>query len=235
MKRLYLLILTMLFSLPTWAELNLEPLLNKVTLQLKAEQWVTTKTALVNVGVNAAVSDQGIEKVQADVMQKLDQIAKGEWHILSFNRQQDSSGLESIQIIAQARLPQSELTGMRDKAKAISKPGETFTIDNVQFVPSEDEIRDANTALRNNLYQQAKAEIDALNKMYPDQKFYIHQIDFMMSPPIEPLPMATTMMMPKVANLRAAVPLAVGNKLTQQAAVVVASMPNQVSQTLTKI
>lgn len=138
MKKMGLFFLAASFSLPVCADVNLEPLLNKVTLQLRAEQWVTTKTALVNVGVNAAVTDQGIEKIQNDVMQKLNKLSdKGEWHIVSYNRQLDRSGLESIQMTAQARLPQSELANLRDKAKSLSKPGETFTIDAVQFTPSD--------------------------------------------------------------------------------------------------
>lgn len=233
MKKFLLLIGMLCFAISARAEVNLEPLLNKVSLQLKTEQWVTTKTALVNVGINAAVADQGIDKIQTEVMQKLNDISnKSEWHIVSFNRQQDTSGLESIQIVAQARLPQTELTGMRDKAKTISKPGETFTIDNVQFVPSEEELLQANIALRNNLYQQAKAEIDVLNKIYPEQKYYLHQMDFITSSPVEPVPMMATMM-PKAVNLRAA-PLSVGNKITLQANVILAAMPNQIPATVVK-
>lgn len=234
MHKIYLIVLGFLFSLPALASINLEPLLNKVSLQLHAEQWVTTKTALVTVGINAAVTDQGIEKIQAQIIQKLAQFSnKAEWHIVSFNRQQDKSGLESIQISAAARMQQTDLTGLRDKAKAISKPGETFTIDDVQFTPSDDEQRQANNALRATLYQQAKAEIDALNKVYPEQKYYLHQIDFIMTPPIEPMPMAAGMYGTKVAALRIpATPLAVGNKVQIQAVVVLASMPNVIAQKL---
>ena len=234
MKKVCLIILGILFSQQVLADINLEPLLNKVSLQLRAEQWVTTKTALVNVGINAAVTDQGIDKIQAEVMQKLSQFSdKAEWHIVSFNRQMDKSGLESIQITAQARLMQDELSGMRDKAKAISKPGETFTVDNVQFIPSDDEMRQANTALRSTIYQQAKTEIDALNKQYPEQKYYLHQIDFMIQPPpVAPMPMAMNAMMKMEGGVAAPSPLSVGNKLELQAGVVLASMPDQVSQKL---
>ena len=163
-----------------FAAISWEPLLNQVTLQLKAEQWLTTQTALVNVNINAAVSDQNIANLQNEVLNKLKQlIASPDWHIISFDRQQDQSGLESIQIAAQVRVAQASLASLRDKAKAISKPGETFTIDNVQFVPSEDEIRQANNNLRNNIYQQVKTEIDTINNIYPDQKFYVHNIDFL--------------------------------------------------------
>lgn len=235
MKKLCALIVCFTMTTPVWASENLEALLNKVTLQLHAEQWITTKTALVNVGINAAVTDQGIEKVQNEVMQKLAQLANSEWHILSFDRQQDKSGLESIQIVAQARLQQNELGNLRDKAKAISKPGETFTIDDVQFTPSEDEVRQANVLLRGSVYQQAKAEIDTLNKSYPDQKYYLHQIDFMVMPPMAPAPMAQTMMYKMDGGVaRGRPPLSVGNKAEIQATIVLAAMPDQVAQRLTQ-
>lgn len=235
MKKVAGLFLGLFLSLPAWAEINLEPLLNKVSLQLQAEQWVTTKTALLSVGINASVSDQGIEKIQNEVMQKLNQLSsKGEWHIVSFDRQLDKSGLESIQMMAQVRLPQTDLANLRDKAKAISKPGETFTIDNVQFTPSNEEVRQAEMNLRNNLYSQAKTEIDNLNKLYPEQKYYLHQINFISSP-VEPAPMlmSNEMVQNAVARTTRAPALSVGGKQVMQATVVLASMPDQVAQKLT--
>lgn len=225
MNKLFLLLIGVLLSLPAWSKVDLEPLLNKVTLQLQAEQWVTTKTALVDVGINAAVTDQGIEKIQANVLQKLNQLSdKGEWHILSFNRQLDKTGLESVQITAQARLPQAELGNLRGKAKSISKPGEAYNIDNVQFTPSEDELREANVALRNTIYQQAKAEIDTLNKVYTDQKYYLHQINFAVQSPIVPMPMMNAMAMEKMA-VRSVAPLVIGNKAQLFATIELASTP----------
>lgn len=235
MKRLSLIGLMLLLSTSSFANVSLAPLLNKVTLQLHAEQWVTTQTALVEVGINAAVNTQGIEKIQAQVMQKLAQLSnKGEWHLVSFDRQQDRTGLESIQITAQARLPQAELSGLRDRAKSISKPGETFTIYNVQFTPSEEEFRQVRVALRNTLYQQAKAEIEMLNKIYPDQKYYLHNIDFNAGQ-VMPVAMSMTKMASSaaVSAAEAAPPLAVGNKTELFATVELASLPNQFVQPLT--
>lgn len=239
MKKISLFLSLWLVSLPLWADNVLEPLLNKVTLQLQAESWVTTKTALVTIGVNASVSDQGIERIQTEVLQKLKQFsATADWHIVSFNRQQDSSGLERIQITAEARMMQQELGNMRDKAKTISKPGETFTVDNVQFTPSDDEIREANVVLRNNIYLQAKAEIDLLNKTYPEQKYYLHQIDFAMMQPPVPMAMAerngNMMAMSKMAS-QAAPPMSVGNKNQMQATVVLAAVPDVLQQKLTHL
>lgn len=224
--------------LPAGATMNLEPLLNKVTLSLRSEQWVTTKTALVNVTIDASLSGQGMEKIQSDVLAKLNQIAdKGDWHIVSFNRQLDKSGLENVQILAQARLPQTALALLREKAKSISKPGETYTLADVQFTPDEEELRLANAALRSAIYQQAKAELDTLNKAYPDQKYYLHQIDFItMSPmPMRAMALSDNAMFgvaSKAAQM--STPLAVGNKLELQASVVLASTPDLLSQKLSQ-
>ena len=86
---------------------------------LKSEQWVTTNSALVNVRIDASVSDIGIENLQAAVIKKLNQISdKAEWHVLSYDRQLDKSGLENIQMIAQARLAQSELANLPPESQS---------------------------------------------------------------------------------------------------------------------
>jgi hypothetical protein len=205
-----------------YANDNDELLLNKVTFQLKSEQWLVTKTARVTVVVNAALNDQGIEKIQNSVMQKLSQIAKADWHIVSFNRQQDKAELESVTIHAQARVAQTDLAGLRSSAKSISKPGETYAIDNVEFTPTEEESRAAQAALRNDIYQQAKHELDVLGATYPAQKYYLHQIDFMQSSIV--MPMAVNAYATRAAA--AAPPLSVGNKAELQATVVLASTPD---------
>lgn len=220
-------VLSLCIMSSTWAAIDITPLQNKITLQLQAEQWVTTKTALVSVSINAAVTDQGIGTVQATVMQKLKQLSdQSDWHIVAFNRQEDKTGLENVLINAEARLPQTDLANLRSKAKSISKPGETYTIDNVQFTPSDAELKAANLALRSEIYQQAKTEIDAINKLYPEQKYYLHAVDFLN----RPMPMMradSNMMMAKMASasMPEAAPLNVGNKAYVNATIEIASLP----------
>lgn len=228
MKRLILVLLGMILAAPVWADPDLSTLLNKVIFQLRVNKWVTTTTADVFVGVNAAVNDAGIENIQNQVLGQLKGLsATAEWHIISFTRSQDKSGLESVQINAEARMPQSDLAGLRSKAKAMSKPGVTYTIDDVQFTPSDDEITQANAALRAMVYQQAKMEMDALSKVYPDQKFYIYRVDFSMMP----MPMAGMAMKTMSMNEAAvAAPLNVGNKMEMTASVTVAAMPDLLSK-----
>ena len=236
MKKLFLRLisiglLNIAFMSAVWADVSVEPLLNQVSLQLSAEQWVTTKTALVTVGVNVSVSDSGLEKVQNEVLSKLNQISnKGEWHIIDFNRTLDQSGLERVQIAAQNRLSSGDLVGIRDKAKAISKPGSTFTIDNVEFSPSAEELQAVNLTLRNDIYQQAKTEIANLNKLYPEDKYYLHNINFTNDFSQQPQPMmykaAYGATGSAAANVMHVSNLVVGNKLKITANVVLAAAPN---------
>lgn len=222
MRIIYLVLCSLFFTSHAWADTSYEPLLNTVTLELTADQWVTTQSALVTIGVNATVSGGGLEKAQSTIMGKLSQISnKGVWHIVSFNRSLNQSGLEQVQLSAQARIPSADLSGLRDRAKAITKPGETYTLDNVEFVPSEAELRDANTILRTAIYQQAKNELATLVKFYPDQQYYIHNIDFVGKPIVQPQPMTA---MYKTAG--ASNNISVGNKLILTATVVIAAAPN---------
>lgn len=215
----------LMISVPALADSDVsESLLNKVSLQLNSEQWVATKTALVTIGISASVPDAGLDKVQDTALKKLEQLSnKGDWHIVYFNRTLDQSGLENIQMRAEARLPAAALPNLRDKSKEISKPGETFTLENVQFTPSEQELRDANIVLRNQIYQQAKEELDRVNKMYPDQKYYMHDINFINNVVASPMPQISMMAINKSAGSS---PLAVGDKMILNATVVFAAMPD---------
>jgi predicted secreted protein len=226
-------LLSMIAASTLWANepAHGDDMLNKIVLNFNAEEWVATKTALVTMGINASINDNSLDKIQEDVLQKLNKISdQGQWHIVSFNRSLDQSGLERLQISAQARMPSAALVGLREKAKSNSKPGFTFTLDNVEFVPSEEEIRAANIVLRNNIYQQVKEEIERVNKLYPGQKYFVHTVDFVGS--MRPMPMHTNMYMvaEKAADARggaAAASLAVGDKMYLTATVTLGDMPDQ--------
>jgi hypothetical protein len=224
-----LVLLSVFLSAAVWAfdcNNSDESLLNRVSLRLTAEQWVSSKTALVTVSINAGVSDSALESIQTNVLKKLNELSNvGEWHITSFNRSLDQSGLEKVQMQAQARLPSQALPNLRNKAKALSKPGETFTLDDIQFTPSEEELREANMALRNNIYQQSKDELERLNKVYPEQKFYIHEINFLGNTPLR-IPQNAMIAM-KMGDNDMNNSLAVGDKLVLSATIVAAAIPNQ--------
>lgn len=230
MKKMIVLLFAAVIS-NAWASTHLASLLNRVSLQLHTEQWVTTKTALVTVTVHAALRDQGVGDIQNTIMQKLNSLQNANWHIVSFERQQDQSGLESVQITAEARLSQPQLPTLRARAKAITKPGENYKVSGIEFVPSDDELRQAKLNMRQNIYLQVKQEVDMLNRTYPSQNYYVHQIDFTETPrslPIERPMRATASAQFSQENQ----PMDVGNKQVLNAHVVIASLPKEISQQL---
>lgn len=230
MRWLVLLFVSFLMTSPAWAYNDGDAILNKVIVKLSSEQWVTTKTALVTIGVNASVNENDLSKIQDNVLKNVSPLSsQSDWHVISFDRSVDQSGLEKVKISVQARLPSSALTSLREKTKTMSKPGETYTVDNVQFTPSEDEIRAASVTLRSNIYQQAKEELDRINKLYPDQKYYVHKIDFVgeLQPFPIPMPLEQTnaMVQMRAVGASATNDLAVGDKMQVSATIVFAAMP----------
>lgn len=164
------------------------PPVNQIQMQLTLEQWAKTLTAKVIVNVAAMLNQGGLATTQRTINTKLNRISdKAEWHITNFNRYKDSSGLERVNISAEARLPESELPTLRSRAEKISKPGEKFTIGSVDFSPSLADVERTKQELREKMYQQIHAELARVNKNYGEQKFFVHGVNFI--PGVQPVPM----------------------------------------------
>ena len=203
----------------------LPPILDEISFQVAAEQWVNTTTALVTVTVNAVLDTKGLIDIHQQVADNLAHFSKAaSWHVTQFNRTHDQSGLEQVTIQAQARLPQNELANLRTEAKAISKPGETYTISDVVYTPSLAEIEAASLQLRNQLYAQINDELKVLHQAYPKQNFQIYRLNFIPTnyqPPASP----RMMVLAKVsqADTSSEFGLPVGNQLILTANVVLAA------------
>lgn len=162
-----------------WADNETPDLvLDKIFFQVSAKKWVTTQTALLNVSINATLSNADLVKARADIMDSLNKIAKGEWHLVQFDRSQDSSGLEKLYVQAQARVDQSALTNIYQNAKSVSKPGAKYEISGVEFKPSLEETQVVRAKIREQLYQQVNDEIDRMNKAYPKQNYSVSNLVF---------------------------------------------------------
>jgi hypothetical protein len=209
-----------LFSINTHADV-IQPMLNQVTLQLSAEKWATTNTANVSVAVDAALDKLELTTANTEIMKKLQKIANTpDWHITQFVRNQDKTGLEQLHVEAEARLPQNSLAGLRDNAKSISKPGETYTIDNIDFTPSLAEIEQTSTDVRNQIYNNAKQEVARLNQQYPNAHYFLYTIEFS-----SPIPRPGPIVMNKMIAISASAgnPMSVSARVMQTATVVIAA------------
>ncbi|KTC84353.1 hypothetical protein [Legionella cincinnatiensis] len=203
--------------------------LDKIDFQLSAKQWVTTQTALLGVTINVTLNNADLVKARSDIMERLNKIAKGDWHLVQFDRSQDSSGLEKLYVQAQARVNQEVLTDIYQNAKVVSSPGAQYEISSVDFKPSFDETQMVLTQIRQRLYQQVNDELDRINKAYPTQNYSVSNLVFVdgNNPP-QPRPYQAKEMNTMLATAAPAAPaLTVSNELILTAIVEVAANRKQ--------
>ena len=149
-----------------------------VAFTLSAEDWVTTKTALVTVNVNAAVKSLEAANVKAEMLKAVNKLVKTDWKLTFFDRSQDASGLENWNVSFEARVPENALDGLVDAAKKASKAGMAIRIANIAFTPAAEEIEAAYSLLREKIFKQAVEQLAILNKSIPSRKFRIANISF---------------------------------------------------------
>lgn len=171
--------LTTLFSQAFAADPTPPPLvLDKILFQISSKQWVHTQTAVLNVNIHATLNNADLIKARAELMSSLDKMAKGDWQLLEFERSQDNSGLEKFSVQAQARVDQSALNSVYQKAKSLSTPGTKYDIANIEFKPSVEEIQSSKAKIREQLYQLVNEEISRINKVYPTQHYSVSNLTF---------------------------------------------------------
>lgn len=229
MKKLTIIVSFVLFfsflSIDAMAVSGSLPPLDKISLQLSAEQWATSNTAKVMVGINATLNNDQLGTIQSQIMNNLQKIANNvDWHITEFSRSKNQSGLEQLYVQAEARIPESGLVNLRKNATTVSKPGATYSIAAIDFSPSSVEIENVKASLRQEIYNEAQAELQRLNKIYPDEKFHLHTINFINPEPV-PMPQMRTMLIAETNGNAASAPAAmvVSNKIKLTANVVLAS------------
>lgn len=223
MKNKMLFLVLMLFSLVAFAK---DDAGSSVVLQLQNEQWVTTNTAEVIIGIDATLDKLGLLQARDNVLKNLTLLAKADWHLTEFNQIQNESGLEQLHIVANARVSEALLAGLRDQAKVMSKPGLAFHVLAINFTPSLGEIESAKANLRSDLYAAVQDEVVRLNKVYHDQKYIIHSINFSdAQPPMPMMAMNSLAVMGDAADKTksAATILAVSTKIQMSATVELAT------------
>lgn len=193
---------------------------DQIVLQLAAESWVETQSARVEVTVDATLNTQGVAEFRKQIEHDLQKIIKTEnWHITRFDQRAAKSGLEQIMVRAEARVPTSQLGDIRPNAKKISKPGVTYDVANMDFTPDLADQEKSRAQLREKIYQQAKAELARLQAVYPERRYRVHKIDFVLAQ----VPPRGMQAQRDFAMVKAAAPLpslTISEKLRMQAAVV---------------
>src|SRR5262245_54978543 len=122
-----------LLALPVWAQTLPKPD-DTLSLSLSVEDWVTTKSARTVIQVNAAVSSANTGSTRESMLKAVEQLApEAPWRLTSFNRSQTETGLENWYAQFEARLPESALGGLNEKATKLSKPGMQLSVSQIDF------------------------------------------------------------------------------------------------------
>ncbi|MCD6045256.1 MAG: hypothetical protein K0R48_419 [Gammaproteobacteria bacterium] len=198
------------------------PSLNHVHYVVQKEQWVVSDSARVIVAVNANLTDEALDQFQGKMNKSLDTLAKNaSWHVTQFNRNQDSSGLEQVSAQAEARIANSALAGLRARADKLSSPGTKYSIVDIQYGPSDEDIQKAKDTLRQAVYGSIAEEIRSLNKLYK-QDFFVNSVDFDLNSSIVPPPQPMLMRV-AAADVSNNGNVPVNQKLVLQADVILAA------------
>ncbi len=198
---------------------------DQVVLQLQAEEWVETKTAKLAVSVETVLSGEQAAQQAGKVPPVLNELAQGDWRVTSSDRSRDASGLERWRVMAEVRLPESALGGIYDKARQLSKPGQQLEVNEVDFSPTLAEREATAAKLRADIYRRAAEEAAEAAKVWPDQGFRVHRVDFEtagMPRPVQRMSMAKGDMQAMAAPA-AAEAYGVSERLVLRATVVLAA------------
>lgn len=157
-----------------------QPVSDSISLNLSVEEWVKTETALVTLVVDAASNGgENSGTLRADILKAVSGIAdKAQWRIVRMDSQSDSAGLERWQAALEARLPESQLSALADRAKKASRPGLQVRVGGIAFEPTLAETEVTRSALRERIYAQVNAELKRLKAAFPDRNYRVGAIDF---------------------------------------------------------
>jgi hypothetical protein len=161
---------------PVLANENVPP--DRIVLTVTEEAWVETETARVVAEIKTLITDNAAGTSAAEPMTILDQVGLGHWHITGSHRQQTDTGFEQLLIVAEARLAQTALPGIYERAESVSEKGRTVRILAVDFSPSLQEREATAAQLRQTIYARAAAEAKAVAEQFPEQGFRVHQVHF---------------------------------------------------------
>lgn len=208
-----------------------------VTLELVEEAWVETDTATVRVGAVMAVESGAFGRARAELEVDLATFVDGAvWRIVDFGRRGDEAGFERWHVTAEARVPETQVAGLPNKAKQASKPGRALSIAEVDYTPTLAERERTVAQLRAALYARVAAEIKALAAVFPDRHFRIGSIH--MAPGFHPGPRPQMLMRSDAMAQAAPMPkgggLAGAEKALLQATVTLSASSDEASKTKRK-
>jgi hypothetical protein len=204
-----------------------------IVMDFSAEGFVVTQTANVSVMVDAAADDAKAATLRTDMQKAVNDVAKAEWRLTSFNRSQDQTGLNRWQAVYEARIAEANLAGINDRLKKASRPGMQLTVANTDFTPTLAETEAKKSELRAELLKRANDELVRINANGGGRTYRLANINFGggFAPFARPMPMMkmagmrAEAMMADTAAMAAPQSAEVAQRLTMMATVVYGTRP----------
>lgn len=190
MKKKFILFIVLAVMPLSFAYALTQPIVNRIDYQLSAQKWVSTKDVMVVVGVHTSVANINVASVQRHIFEKLQHLLpSAKWHVIKMVQGSDQAGLSTLALQVQSRVKQSSIANLQQQMKSLSKAGEKFQLLSLDFQPSQSDVEQAYGVLRAHIYQQVQAELTHLNRAFPKQHYFVHQINFNQTPIVTPRPM----------------------------------------------
>ena len=170
-----LLLSCFILTIPAFSTGISDGCMSQVSMNFTAESWVDSQTSLVSIGLSASVPEAKADKITDAIKAKLATASNGkDWRLINLTRNEDASGLMAITGQAVARLNNNELSALQAQLKTLNKPGEKYSIDNIDYQPDLQTINQARVTLRANLYTKITQGQKELNAALPDSKAFYH-------------------------------------------------------------
>ena len=177
------------------------PVQDQVVLSLQEEGWVTTNSADVRVYFNIVQQKETADDLKKEILAALANLApKAEWYILSSRESKDQTGLNRWNVSANARLAESAIAGLYDKAESISRPGFKMGVSQIDFSPTLDETNALKANLRSRIYTKAKEEAERLTTAIGGAAYQVRMVNFNPNFAAQPTPMYKDMAMQRVSS-----------------------------------
>ncbi len=153
---------------------------NQISMQLQEEGWVTSKTALVIVNIQAATSKDSSSKLIAQVTNKLKSIVTDStpWRLIDLATEKNSAGLLAISAKMSARLNNDQVAQLQSAIDTLNKAGEQYKIENIDYQPQLSEIAAENTRLRSLIYGDVLEQQKAINSAFTGVSYQLQTLNF---------------------------------------------------------
>lgn len=153
---------------------------NQISMQLQQEGWVTSKTASVTVGIQAATSKDDSAKLMVQITDKLKSIVKNSapWRLVDLSTTKNSAGLLAIAAKMSSRLNNDQIAQLQSAIDTLNKAGEQYKIEGIDYQPQLTEIADENTRLRVLLYKDVLAQEGMINAAFTGAHYQLQTINF---------------------------------------------------------